>query len=61
MRPGRKGEAGVIVYRREPGTILCVACADRDRVPYRPSLRWERERKRTIRTRRGPAWMREAA
>jgi hypothetical protein len=33
-----------MVYRREPGESLCVACADRDpAVRWRPSVRWERK------------------
>ena len=30
-----------LVYRHEPREILCVPCADRQGVKYRPSLRWE--------------------
>ena len=29
------------VYRHEPREILCVACADRREIRYRPSARWE--------------------
>jgi hypothetical protein len=32
------------VYRHEPRELLCVPCADRRRIFYRPSLRWERKR-----------------
>jgi hypothetical protein len=39
LRPGRE-----VVYRHRPLEVLCVPCADREQVPYRPSLRWERDR-----------------
>ena len=32
------------VYRHAPREILCVRCAERRDIYYRPSLRWERER-----------------
>jgi hypothetical protein len=51
-------EGQEMVYRHAPREVLCVACADRERVFYRPSTRWERSRK--VRVRKGPAWMREA-
>jgi hypothetical protein len=38
----RKG--GAIVYRHRPREALCVPCADRAGVSYRPSLRWEKRR-----------------
>jgi hypothetical protein len=31
-----------IIYRHEPREVRCLRCADRERVPYRPSIRWER-------------------
>jgi hypothetical protein len=31
-----------MVYRHEPREALCVRCADRDRLKYRPSLHWEK-------------------
>jgi hypothetical protein len=33
------------VYRHTPKQILCVTCADVERISYRPSMRWERRRK----------------
>jgi hypothetical protein len=33
------------VYRHTPRQILCVPCADLERISYRPSMRWERHRK----------------
>lgn len=41
LRAGRDA-----VYRHKPQELLCVACADKAGLFYRPSLRWERERKR---------------
>jgi hypothetical protein len=41
LSPGRD-----MVYRHEPREALCQACANREGIHYRPSLRWERERKR---------------
>jgi hypothetical protein len=38
-----------MVYRSRPREALCQLCADRDpeiRRSWRPSLRWERERRR---------------
>jgi hypothetical protein len=32
------------VYRRSPLEILCVSCGDRERIAYRPSLKWEKAR-----------------
>ena len=51
------GVGSEIVYRHEPMEILCVPCADREQVPYRPSVRWERSRK--VHVRHGPSWMRD--
>ena len=31
-----------MVYRREPLEALCVSCADREGIRYRPSVAWER-------------------
>ncbi len=40
---GRRFERGAeVVYRHEPREVRCLRCADRERVPYRPSIRWER-------------------
>ena len=36
------------VYRHTPREILCLDCADRMQISYRPSMRWERlQRRRT--------------
>jgi hypothetical protein len=32
------------VFRYRPKLILCVNCADREGIRYRPSLRWERQK-----------------
>jgi zona occludens toxin (predicted ATPase) len=32
-----------MVYRHAPREALCVACADRRGLKYRPSVKWERE------------------
>lgn len=32
-----------MVYRHAPREALCVRCADREKVYYRPSLRWEQQ------------------
>jgi hypothetical protein len=34
------------VYRHTPRQILCVLCADSEKISYRPSMRWERRRSR---------------
>ena len=52
-------EGGEMVFRKVPGATLCVPCADRAGISYRPSRRWEQSRK--VRVRRGAAWMREGA
>jgi hypothetical protein len=31
------------VYRHTPREILCIRCAQRQSISYRPSLRWEKE------------------
>jgi hypothetical protein len=33
------------VYRHKPREILCVFCADSEKIYHRPSLRWERQRR----------------
>ena len=58
MRPGSKNDPRELVYRREPRAILCVDCAQKIGIRYRPSLRWEQSRRAKVK--RGPAWMREA-
>ena len=35
---------GEMVFRKVPGQALCVACADRTGIRYRPSHRWEQNR-----------------
>lgn len=51
-RCGRALRKGVeLVYRHTPRTVLCVACAERERLDARPSLRWEKRRAREIRGR----------
>lgn len=35
-----------IVYRKTPTEILCLSCADKQGVKYRPSRRWEESRSR---------------
>ena len=32
------------MFRYRPKLILCVNCADREGIRYRPSLRWERQK-----------------
>lgn len=54
LREGRE-----MVFCKEPLECLCVVCADREQVRYRPSLAWERARK--VKVRKGAAWMRDAA
>jgi hypothetical protein len=39
-------EGAEAVYRHEPREALCLRCADRERIPYRPSVRWERDRRK---------------
>jgi hypothetical protein len=34
------------VYRHTPREILCLDCANRERVRYRPSMRWERRNRK---------------
>ena len=41
---GRLVKGGNMVYRRIPEEWLCVPCADREGISYRPSRRWERSR-----------------
>jgi hypothetical protein len=48
---------GEMVFRKVPQEALCVACADRAGIRYRPSARWEGTRRATVT--RGAAWMRE--
>lgn len=52
LRPGQD-----MVYRHTPREALCVACADREGIKYRPSRRWERAKQ--VKARRSPTWMRE--
>ena len=40
LRPGAE-----MVFRKVPEEALCVACADRAAIRYRPSVRWEQNRK----------------
>ena len=54
-----KNDPRELVYCRKPRTILCVDCAQKLGIQYRPSARWERSRK--VKVRKGAAWMREAA
>jgi hypothetical protein len=46
---------GEMVYRHEPLEALCVRCADRERIFYRPSLAMEAEFRRRRKGRRAPA------
>jgi hypothetical protein len=46
-----------MVFRKLPLEALCVLCADREQMRYRPSARWEQSRK--VKVRKGAAWMRE--
>jgi hypothetical protein len=39
---GSLREGAECVYRYTPREIVCVTCADLERISYRPSLRWER-------------------
>jgi hypothetical protein len=39
-------EGAECVYRHTPGTILCVFCADSQKIRYRPSMRWERRNRK---------------
>jgi len=48
---------GEMVFRKVPQEALCVPCADRAGIDYRPSLAWEKTRR--VKARRGPTWMRE--
>lgn len=34
------------VYRHRPVEVCCPPCADREKLPYRPSVRWERQRRK---------------
>jgi hypothetical protein len=38
-----------LVYRHRPGEALCLPCADRAGVSYRPSLRWDERRRQAVR------------
>ena len=55
---GSLREGAACVYRHTPREILCVVCADLERISYRPSMRWERQRQKSDgprpQTRRGP-------
>ncbi len=42
---GSLREDAECVYRHTPKQILCVTCADLERISYRPSLRWEKARR----------------
>ena len=53
LREGRE-----MVFRKVPQEALCVACADRAGIHYRPSARWEQSRR--VKVRKGPAWMHES-
>ena len=48
LRPGAE-----CVYRNRPMEILCVPCADRRELKYRPSLRWEKTKRPKQVRRRG--------
>jgi hypothetical protein len=48
-----------MVFRKVPQEALCVACADRAEIRYRPSARWEKSKR--VKVKQGAAWMREAA
>lgn len=41
-----------MVYRREPGEMLCLACAEKAGIRARPSLRWEKWREQQLRASR---------
>jgi hypothetical protein len=43
---GSLREGAECVYRHTPRTILCVVCADLERISYRPSMRWERRKRK---------------
>jgi ribosomal protein S27E len=49
--PVRFGRGAEIVYRHEPREVRCIRCATRleDSKGYRPSLRWEKARRRQTR------------
>jgi hypothetical protein len=32
------------VYRHTPKQLLCLNCANREQIRYRPSMRWERQK-----------------
>jgi hypothetical protein len=46
LREGRE-----CVFRFSPKEILCLRCADRRKIRYRPSLRWEQANRRSRRGR----------
>lgn len=52
LRPGKD-----MVYRHTPREALCLACADREGIAYRPSRRWEDAHRRPVKRR--ATWMRE--
>jgi hypothetical protein len=54
LREGRE-----MAFRKVPQEALCVACADRAGISYRPSARWEQSR--NVKVRKGAASMRDAA
>jgi hypothetical protein len=43
---GSLREGAECVYQHTARTILCVVCADLERISYRPSMRWERRNRR---------------
>jgi hypothetical protein len=40
------GEGREVVYRHTPRATVCVPCANRDKLSYRPSVRWEQWRRK---------------
>jgi hypothetical protein len=52
LRKGRE-----MVFRKTPQESLCVACADRAGIRYRPSRAWEDSKR--VKARKSSAWMRE--
>src|SRR5258708_3979470 len=46
FRASSKGNPQEIVYRKQPKTILCMACADEQGIKYKISRAWQEARPR---------------
>jgi hypothetical protein len=55
---GRLTKGREMIFRKTPQESLCIPCADRGGISYRPSTSWEESRR--VKVRQGPAWMRDS-